>query len=95
MVEIRDFPETFGVAEVLGLEPSGGGEHAAAIGAALARHGVVCLRMGEPLEDAELQSVARIFGPIKDPVGRMKDGGIYVLDMEFLSRAGEPASTRC
>lgn len=41
----------------------------------LARHPVVCLRMDAPLEEDELQAVARLFGPIKDPVGATKDGG--------------------
>jgi alpha-ketoglutarate-dependent taurine dioxygenase len=44
---------------------------------ALAKHAVLCLRMPRPLEDGELQVVARMFGPLKDPVGRSKDGGTF------------------
>jgi alpha-ketoglutarate-dependent taurine dioxygenase len=36
---------------------------------------VLCLRMSRALEDHEFEAVAQLFGPIKDPVGRTKDGG--------------------
>jgi len=77
MVKIHEHRGVFGVAEVVGLEPGAGDEDAAALRAALARHAVLCLRMDAPLEDAELQSVARFFGPIKDPVGGAKDGSPF------------------
>ncbi len=76
-MEIHESREDFGVAEVLGAGPTSGDEHAAALRAELAEHGVVCLRMDRPLEDAELQSVAWLFGPIKDPVARAKDGSTF------------------
>lgn len=57
------------------LEPGRPEERAPGLRAALAEHTVVCLRMDSPLEDSELQTVARLFGPIKDPVARTKDGG--------------------
>ena len=75
MVEIREPDGVFAVAEVQGVDPARAGEDAAALRTALARHAVLCLRLRRALEDEELQAVARIFGPIKDPVGRTKDGG--------------------
>jgi alpha-ketoglutarate-dependent taurine dioxygenase len=67
----------FGVSEVLGLESGRRDEHAAALRSALAERAVLCLRMDHPLEDVELVSLASLFGPIKDPVGRAKDGSAF------------------
>jgi len=50
---------------------------ASALRVALARHGVLCLRMPRPLEDAEFFALASLFGPIKDPVARAKDGSAF------------------
>jgi alpha-ketoglutarate-dependent taurine dioxygenase len=77
MVDIRKHRGAFGVAEVVGLEPGYGDAPAAALQDALARNAVLCLRTARPLRDAEFQAVARLFGPIKDPVGRTKDGGTF------------------
>ncbi len=73
MTSIRiQLPPTgvFGVVDVSGYDPSAPppaeGE---AIAVALANHGVLCLRMPRSLTDDEFQAVARIFGPIKEPVG--------------------------
>jgi alpha-ketoglutarate-dependent taurine dioxygenase len=52
-------------------------QHAPALQAALARNAVVCVRIGRALEDEELQALASLFGPIKDPVGRTKDDGEF------------------
>jgi len=82
VVEIHEHQGGFGVAEVRGLEPGCGGEHAAGLRSALAQQGLLCLRFDRPLEDAELQSAATLIGPIKDPVGRAKDGSTF--------RYGEP-----
>jgi taurine dioxygenase len=79
--EIRE-RASFGVVEVLGLEPGSGKAEAAALRAALARHAVLCLRMGRLLEDAEFLSLARLFGPIKDPVARAKDGSAFRYDQQ-------------
>lgn len=81
MFEIRE-RAAFGVVEVLGLEPGSAEARTAALRAALARHGVLCLRVGRLLGDAELLSVARLFGPIKDPVARAKDGTPFRYDQE-------------
>ncbi len=77
MVEICEHRGPFGVSEVLGVEPGRSGAHAAALRQALARYAVLCLRMQRPLEDAELQWVAGLFGPIKDPVARARDGSAF------------------
>src|SRR5262245_7901210 len=42
--------------------------------AALARYGVLCGRLPAALDDAELRALASMIGPIKDPVGRTRDG---------------------
>jgi len=43
---------------------------------------VLCLRTDRLLEDAELRAVAQLFGPIKDPIGRAKDGSAFRYDQE-------------
>jgi len=40
----------------------------------LAEHGVVVVRHPAPLEDGELRALAARIGPIKDPIGRARDG---------------------
>lgn len=77
MIEVRPHQGSFGVAEVLGVDPNADAEDAEALRLALAHHAVLCLRLDRPLADDELQSVARLFGPIKDPVGRTVDGGEF------------------
>jgi taurine dioxygenase len=78
-IDTADLPGDFGALEVLGVTP----EHAdadaddatgTALRAALAKHAVLCLRQPEALDDGGLRAIAQIFGPIKDPVGRTKDG---------------------
>jgi len=76
-VEVREKPGHFSVAEVLGLGPDSGDEHASLVRTALARHGVLCLRMDHALDHAGFESIAQLFGPIKDPVGRTADGGDF------------------
>src|SRR5262249_48930635 len=43
-------------------------------------HGVLCLRMRHLLEDEEFKALARLFGPIKDPVARARDGSAFRYD---------------
>lgn len=76
MFEIREPAGAFGVGEVRGAEP-GRREDASALRAALARLGVLCLRMPAALDDQALRAVAGLFGPIKDPVARTKQGGRF------------------
>src|SRR5262245_6961101 len=75
MIEIGQPGDGFGVTEVRGIDAGYGDGVAAVLREALATHAVLCLRMQRGLADEELQSVARLFGPIKDPIGRTKDGG--------------------
>ncbi len=76
MVDISEHKGVFAVIEVRGVDPARPGVDAPVLQAALARHAVLCLGMRRALADDELQSVARLFGPIKDPVSRTKDGGM-------------------
>ena len=78
MLESLEGSAAFAPAVVSGMDPAhleeGAGERLRAL---LARAGVLCMRMPRALTDDELQSVARLFGPIKDPVGRTKEGGLH------------------
>ena len=91
MFEIREHPEGFGITEVRGLEWDAPISEGATLRTALDRSGVVCLRMPRLLEEAEFESLARLFGPLKDPVGRTRDGGemrysprLQVIDSGFV-----------
>ncbi len=65
----------FEVHDVNGVDPSR--EDEGALRPLLAEYGVLCLRIGRKLTEPEVETVARRFGPIKDPVGRTKDGGTF------------------
>jgi taurine dioxygenase len=67
----------FGAAEVRGLRIADADDAStrAWLQEALWQHGVVCVRFDTPLDDAEARRVASMLGPIKDPVGRTRDGG--------------------
>jgi alpha-ketoglutarate-dependent 2,4-dichlorophenoxyacetate dioxygenase len=67
-------PRGFAVAEVRSAGPGSSAAEGLALRAALAERAVLCLRMERPLDEDEFEVVARLFGPIKDPVGRAKDG---------------------
>jgi taurine dioxygenase len=76
-IDMAELPGEFGALEVLGLTPDIACSDDAvrtALRTALANHAVLCLRQPEALDDEGLRTVAQIFGPIKDPVGRSKDG---------------------
>jgi alpha-ketoglutarate-dependent taurine dioxygenase len=64
----------FEVFVVEGLAPGFWDGQAGSLRASLAEHAVVCVRMPRALEDDELQQLAGLFGPIKDPVAQTKDG---------------------
>jgi hypothetical protein len=70
----------FRAAIATGITADANDEAAAALQAALAEHAVVCIRMERALLDDEFQAVARLFGPIKNPVGRTKDGALMRYD---------------
>jgi taurine dioxygenase len=79
MVEVRE-RSAFAVVEVAGLDPEDGRSEAGLLRDALARCGVLCLRMARALDDAQFESIARLFGPIKDPTARAKDGTPFRYD---------------
>jgi alpha-ketoglutarate-dependent taurine dioxygenase len=69
----------FGAAEIHGLSiarDSLQNTARAELQAALAEHGVVCVRLPSPLLDDELRQLVQMIGPIKDPIARTKDGGV-------------------
>ena len=41
---------------------------------ALWAHGVLCIRFAAALDDAEARALVSMIGPVKDPVGRTRDG---------------------
>ena len=87
-MEIRLPSTTFGAAEIVGLVPARDVTDAAAcyaVRGALAECGVACLRFDEVLEDG-FRAVAQMFGTIKDPVGRTRDGSTmrYDNDMQII-----------
>jgi alpha-ketoglutarate-dependent taurine dioxygenase len=75
-IEAITLPGAFGAAEVVGVDPEIASMDAVreTVRSALAVHAVLCLRQLTALDDDGFRSVARIFGPIKDPVGRTKTG---------------------
>jgi taurine dioxygenase len=76
-LELRDLgPRGFG-AEVCSLTISAAMDDAETkqlMREAIDRHGVLCLRFGVQLDDTQLRGVVECFGPIKDRVGRCRDG---------------------
>ena len=65
-------------AKVLGLDVDGqahDGQAQAQLRQALAEHGVVCVRSAAALDDGQMRALVQMIGPIKDPVGRTRDGG--------------------
>jgi alpha-ketoglutarate-dependent taurine dioxygenase len=76
-LSLRVIPGAFGAAEVTGLDPARHTAHASArelLRTALAEHGVLCVRLAAPLDDAEARGLASMIGPVKDPIGRARDG---------------------
>jgi taurine dioxygenase len=74
---VRPLPGAFGAVEVVGLqvpEACADPETRHALASALWEHGVVCVRMERALTDDEARAVASMIGPIKDPIGRTRDG---------------------
>ena len=67
----------FGAHDFAGLLPAAFADPAACadLRAALAEHAVICLRFDRALDDDEARAIATMIGPIKNPVGRTRDGG--------------------
>jgi alpha-ketoglutarate-dependent taurine dioxygenase len=67
----------FGAFEVVDFDVAadpGNGVVRERLRARLVEHGVLCIRLARRLEDDELRSVVELFGAIKDPVARARDG---------------------
>jgi alpha-ketoglutarate-dependent taurine dioxygenase len=77
MLSLRLLAGPFRAVEIDGLNPQRDAPdeaRRAEVRAALARHGVLCVRLPAALDDAEMRALASMIGPIKDPVGRARDG---------------------
>lgn len=84
-MEIHLPSTAFGAAEIVGLIPDRDVTDSAACEAArnaLAECGVACLRFDAAL-DGRFRDVAQMFGAIKDPVGRTRDGSTLRYDTEM------------
>ena len=76
-VAIRTLPGEFRAGGVTGLDVAARANDAAScaqVRAALWDHGVLCIRQASGLSEDGFRSLAAMFGPIKDPVGRTRDG---------------------
>src|SRR5262245_59580440 len=85
-LEVRIPSASFGAAEITGLVPERDVADAAARATArdaLARYGVVCLAIADALDKATFRRVADMFGPIKNPIGRTRDGSELRYDAEM------------
>jgi hypothetical protein len=67
----------FSVTSVKGIIPERGSEYNTQLWASLATGAVLCLRFDNALVKREFEQVAEIFGSIKNPVGRAKDGTVF------------------
>ncbi|MET1003871.1 MAG: TauD/TfdA family dioxygenase [Acidimicrobiia bacterium] len=76
-IAVRTLPGAFGAVAVEGVRPADAADAAtvAMLRELLAQQAVVCLRQPAPLDDGEARAIASMIGPIKDPVGRTRDGG--------------------
>ena len=68
--------ESFGLAEVHGIEP-GGEVDEEALRTCLATHGVVCIHLDRRLKKQEFEWLAELFGPIKEPIAPTVDGKAF------------------
>jgi len=79
-LEIGALPGALEAALISGLDPARDAGSTAArerIRDALAVHGVLCIRGAGKLDKEGFRAVAEMFGPIKDPVARAKDGSLF------------------
>ena len=67
----------FGLAIVEGLAPTDleDPDASAALQAALWSNALVCVRGDRQWDESEARALAMMFGPVKDPIGRTRDGG--------------------
>jgi hypothetical protein len=76
-LSVRTLPGGFEAAEIDGVRPTDAADDAVReiVRNALWDHGVACLRFADGLDDDQARAVASMIGPIKDPIGRTRDGG--------------------
>jgi alpha-ketoglutarate-dependent taurine dioxygenase len=85
-IEIRTLPGEFGAAEVIGLSVPGDIDDSSVrelLRSTVAKHAVVCLRIGEKLSKEVYRSVVEMLGPVKNPIGRTRDGGEFQYSPEL------------
>jgi taurine dioxygenase len=75
-VRVRILPGPFGAAEIEGLNPAVAVSSVSCelLRGALWDHAVVCVRLPQALSDEQARDLASMIGPIKDPVGRTREG---------------------
>ena len=96
-IAVRTLSGAFGAVAVEGVRPADAADTATvATCASCSRSMVVCLRQPAPLDDGEAGDDASMIGPIKDPVGRTRDGGTlrYSEDRQIID-AGFVSPTSC
>ena len=76
---VRALPGGLGAAEIEGLDPAvdpGDERKAKVLRDALWKHGVICVRLPTAMTEDETRALASMIGPVKDPIGRTRDGGL-------------------
>ena len=76
---VRTLPGEFGAAEISGLDPAADtadARKAEILQNALWKHAVICVRLSRAMTDDEARALASMIGPVKNPVGRARDGGM-------------------
>ena len=76
---VRALPGAFGAVEIEGVDPAvdtGDAGKAEILRDALWKHAVICVRLSAAMTDEEARALASMIGPVKDPIGRTRDGGL-------------------
>jgi alpha-ketoglutarate-dependent taurine dioxygenase len=76
---VRALPGKLAAAEIEGLDPkvdTGDEAKAKVLRDALWEHAVVCVRLSAAMTEEETRALASMIGPVKDPIGRTRDGGL-------------------
>jgi taurine dioxygenase len=76
---VRTLPGAFDAGEIVGLDPAvdpADARKAEILRNALWKHAVICVRLSRAMTDDESRALASMIGPVKDPVGRTRDGGM-------------------
>ena len=77
-LSVSPLPGPFGAVQIEGLVPGDAEDRptCALVRDLLAQHAVICIRLPAALEDREARAIASMIGPIKDPIGRTRDGAM-------------------